>query len=121
MYKVDYYVAHTVISTVLIAALSVTLHWAGDVFLRERLQGDPNGSRAISRLLDIGYYLVSIGYFTMTVMTQMPLSTPSDVARMISVKAGFLLLLLGLMHLFNMLILGLFRGRSGCGKMAEAS
>lgn len=121
MYQTEYYVAYAAVSIALIVGLAATLHWAGDVFLEETLYRDPRLLRAISRLLDIGYYLVSIGYFTSTVLTKWPMSQPSEVAYIVSFKAGLLLLLLGVMHLFNLLILALFRKRPADERTAEAS
>lgn len=110
MYQTDYYVAYLVVCSVLIAGLAVVLHWAGDVFLRDAFRDRPDLARAVARLLDIGFYLVSVGYVAVTFRSWVQFNRAIDVADVLATKAGIFLLLLGFLHVFNILVLAVFRG-----------
>jgi hypothetical protein len=62
MYQIDDYVPYSIACGVLIAGLAIVLHWAGDIFLHDSFRDKPELARAVARLLDIGFYLVSVGY-----------------------------------------------------------
>jgi hypothetical protein len=111
MYQTGYYVAYFILCGVLVAGLATVLHWAGDVFLRDAFRDRPDLARAVARLLDIGFYLVSAGYVAITFRSWMQFNHVLDVVDIIAFKMGFFLLLLGFLHIFNILILALFRGR----------
>ena len=110
MYQTDYYVLYSIGCGVLIAGLALVLHWAGDVFLHDVFQGRPELVGAVARLLDIGFYLVSAGYVAVMFRTDVQYRTAGDVASVMATKLGFFLLLLGFLHVFNVLILAIFRG-----------
>lgn len=107
----EYYVAYPILCAALIAGLARALHWAGDVFLRDSFRNRPDIVRAVGRLLDIGFYLVSFGYLAVTLINVASFNTWIDLADSVATKFGILLMLLGFLHIFNLLILALFRGR----------
>jgi hypothetical protein len=111
VYRTEYYAVYLIACGLLIAGLAIVLHWAGDVFLHDAFRGKPELARAVARLLDIGFYLVSVGYVAMTTHSWIDFNSRVDVADAIATKVGFFLLLLGLLHVFNILILAVFRGR----------
>ena len=101
------------------ATLTVWISWilrrAGRVFLNDVFVGNTILVRAVARLLDIGFYLVSIGYVAVSYQTMWPINDPGTVVRIASVKIGGLLFLLGVAHFFNLLLLALFRQRRPAG------
>ena len=111
IYQTTYYVIYLVACLVVIGGLAMALHWAADVFLRESFQDRPEIGRAVGRLLDIGLYLVSLGYVAASYHSYVDFSTAGDVADVVGTKLGLLLLLMGILHVFNLLILAIFRGR----------
>ncbi len=86
------------------------LHWAGDIFLHDSFRDKPELARAVARLLDIGFYLVSVGYVGVSFRSFVQYDTIGDVGSVMATKLG-LFLLLGFLHVFNVLILAIFRGR----------
>ncbi len=108
-YIAAYYAIYPFTCIFLIVALQIVLRRAGSLVLRDSYNSNPAFARAICRLLDIGYYLVCLGYVTMTVHTTDILGTIGQLIETITVKLGFFLLLLGLLHVFNLLLLALFR------------
>lgn len=111
MYQTHYFIIYSVLCAVLIVWLAIVLHNAGDVFLHDSFPGRPELAKAVGRLLDIGFYLVSFGYVALTFQTFMPLDNITQVTQAISLKVGCFLLLLGAMHFFNLLLLAIFRRR----------
>jgi uncharacterized membrane protein YidH (DUF202 family) len=110
-YQETYYIAYGVLCAALIVCLAIILHRAGDVFLHDSFPGRPELVKAVGRLLDIGFYLVSFGYVALTFRTFMPLDNIAQITQALSIKVGCFLLLLGAMHFFNLLLLAIFRRR----------
>jgi hypothetical protein len=110
-YIETYYCAYLGVSAILIAGLGWTFHRAGQVFLKDAFAGNATLVDAVARLLDIGFYLVSLGYVALTYSTLMTSIDLSWALKIVSMKIGGLMLLLGVAHLFNLLLLALFRQR----------
>jgi hypothetical protein len=110
-YVVTYYCVYLGACALLIAALGWTFHRAGGVFLKDAFAGNTTLIDAVARLLDIGFYLVSVGYVALTYSTYLPNMDLSWVLKIVSMKIGGLMLLLGVAPLFNLLLLALFRQR----------
>jgi hypothetical protein len=121
MYQTHYFILYSVLCAGLIVSLAIVLHNAGDVFLNDSFPARPELAKAVARLLDIGFYLVSLGYVALTFQTFMPLETITQVTQAISIKVGCFLLLLGAMHFFNLLLLAIFRRRGPATAATVAS
>jgi hypothetical protein len=106
-----YYGSYFAICFLLIATLSWILHIAGRIFLNDAFAGNSVLVHTVQRLLDIGFYLVSLGYVALTYSTYVQMDTYDTLVKIVSVKIGGLLLLLGIAHIFNLLLLALFRQR----------
>lgn len=107
-----YYLIYLGSCATLIGWLSFTFHRSGAIFLREAFRGDETLVRAVNHLLDIGFYLVSIGY---VVLTHEPWGWQVNLVptgTMILLKLGWFLLFMGVLHLFNLLLLAIFRRRT---------
>jgi len=118
LYVIAYYCIDLGACAVLIVWLGRVFHKAGRVFLNDAFAGNETLVRAVARLLDIGFYLVSVGYVALTYFTMFPLNDLTAVARLVLWKVGGLMLLLGIAHLFNLLLLALFRQRRAGGATA---
>ena len=121
MFETWYYVLYSLLCAALVFGLARVLHWAGDVFLHDSFRNRPDLGRAVARLLDIGFYLVSAGYIALTFSSETGFRTAGDVANAVTLKVGFFLLLLGFLHGFNLLILAIFRGRRDAGTLPAVS
>jgi hypothetical protein len=122
MYLETYYATYLGLCTALILWLGWTLHRAGSAFLNDAFAGNATLVTAVAHLLDVGFYLVSVGYVTVTYQTfwqQIP--NLSTLIQIISTKIGGFLLLLGFAHLFNLLLLAIFRRRGAAQTGATAS
>lgn len=112
MYQAIYYFAYYVLCAVLIAWLGQTLHRSGAAFLQDAFRGRPEMVRAFSALLNMGFYLVSVGYVAVSSPNYAPMHRINEVVLTIVGKVGGFLLVLGFVHLFNLFLLVTFRPRS---------
>jgi len=107
------YVLYLVIS----AALTITVGWAlsrsGRVFLAGVFGGDEKLGEAVNRLLVVAFYLLSFGFITLTLHATGPVTSIRQAVALLSVKIGEELLVLGGLHLLNMLFFTRFRRRRG--------
>lgn len=110
-----YYSVYLGTCAILIAGLSWILHRTGQVFLNDALAANATLVRAVSRLLDIGFYLLSVGYVGLSYATDWPMIDHATVTKIAIRKIGGLLLILGAAHIFNLLVLALFRQRRATG------
>jgi len=117
-YMTTYYVTYLGICGALIVWLARALHRAGGVLLEEAFQGNSTVVRAVGQLLDIGFYLVSLGYVAVSVNFAWSFPNLGQVAQFVCGKVGGFLLMMGFVHLFNMLLLALFRRRGGMPAVA---
>jgi hypothetical protein len=106
-----YYAVYLGTCLLLIVSLGWILHRAGAVLLGDAFVGKLQLVTAIGNLLDLGFYLVSVGYLALSWQTNWRIDNLETVARIVSTKLGGLLLLLGALHLFNLLLLAIFRRR----------
>lgn len=111
-YLAAYYTVYLTACVLLIAVLQFVLRRAGSLVLHDASISHPTFARAVCRLLDTGYYLVCAGYIIMTVHTGELIATTGQLIEAVTVKLGFFLLLLGVLHVFNLLLLALFRQRT---------
>jgi hypothetical protein len=112
VYLNAYYAAYLGLCAGLILLLSWIFHRSGSVFLDDAFGGNRALVRAVTHLLDVGFYLVSIGYVGVSYRILWgPINSYGMVAEAVIGKLGGFLLLLGFAHLFNLLLLALFRKR----------
>lgn len=120
-YLTAYYVTYLGLCAALVFWVAQTLHRSGAVFLNDAFRGDTTLIRSVTSLLDIGFYLICAGYVLITVRNYTWLQNLDQVFQSEIYKLGFFLLLLGAIHLFNLLLLAIFRRRSPSSAVSEAS
>lgn len=110
------YIAISVAMTVWVAR---TLHNNGRIFLIDAFRGHQALADAVNHLLVVGFYLVNFGYILLALKTTDPLSTSREIIETESWKIGVVVLILGIMHIANIVILALMR-LGNRSKTAEA-
>jgi hypothetical protein len=94
----------------LIFWLGRSLGRAGSTFLPDALAANASLVDAVAHLLDVGFYLASMGYVAITDHTVWQLLDSDWAAAESAIaKLGGLTLILGFGPLFNLLLLALFR------------
>lgn len=95
-----------------------TLSTNGIVFLEQCFGQDGELARSTNHLLVVGFYLVNIGFITLTLSLGAEPETIPQAIRFLSSKVGLAVLVLGAMHFFNMGAIATF-GRKVNGWLAE--
>ncbi len=106
------YFSYLAISIGLTIWVARTLHRSGRVFLVDAFHGNQELADSVNHLLVVGFYLINIGYIALALRTDSPLQTFRQIIELESVKIGVVLLILGVMHFFNILVFAKMRGRA---------
>ena len=101
MVEISYalYLLITIAITVWVAR---TLSRNGEVFLVQCFGHNAEVARSTNHLLVVGFYLVNIGFITLTLSIGAEPTTLSQAIRFLSGKVGLAVVVLGVMHFFNM-------------------
>ena len=76
---------------------------------------------SVNHLLVVGFYLVNLGYVALALRTGAALTTPREAIELESQKIGWVLLILGAMHFFNIFVFHRMRQRNQAPRIARAT
>ncbi len=79
-----------------------TLSRNGEIFLIRCFGHDETLARSTNHLLVVGFYLINIGFITLTLSLGREPQTVPEAIRFLSSKVGLAVIVLGAMHFFNM-------------------
>jgi hypothetical protein len=102
MNTVGTYLLYLLISTGLTVVVGTGVARSGRAFLLDVFGGNEALARAVSRLLTLGFYLLSLGFVTLTVRIGGQVTSAAASLQLLSVKVGEVLLVLGALHLLTM-------------------
>lgn len=108
----------------LIIALAITMWVArtlsknGIVFLVQCFGQNDELARSTNHLLVVGFYLVNIGFITLTLSYAGEPQSVTEAMRFLAGKVGLAVIVLGGMHFFNMAMIARF-GRKVNGWLAD--
>src|SRR5881397_2329396 len=106
------YIAYLGITIALTIWVAHTLHKNGRLFLVDVFHGNEPLADSVNHLLVVGFYLINFGYVTLALkMSQKVTSTQSSIEAL-SQKVGYVLLVLGVMHFFNLYVFSRIRNRT---------
>lgn len=106
------YAIYLAISIAMTAWVARTLHKNGHVFLVDSFGGNETLATSVNHLLVVGFYLINIGYVSLALKeTGRPRDTAAAI-ELLSNKIGWVLLVLGAMHFFNMYVISKMRRRA---------
>jgi|SRR3990172_6751461 len=114
------YLIYLTISIAMTIWVAHTLSKNGLVFLVDGMSGNQALAASVNHLLVVGFYLINIGYVALALKQHIK---PVDVASAIEIlsgKVGWVLLVLGFMHFFNMFVISYMRRRAIEHRKAEA-
>ena len=109
--KVVTYLVYLAISIGLTVWVARTLHKNGRTFLVDAFHGNGELADSVNHLLVIGFYLINLGYVSLALKTNDVLTDSGQSIELLSRKVGFVLLVLGGMHFFNMHLIAKFGRR----------
>jgi hypothetical protein len=108
--KFAMYLAYLVITVGLTIWVARTLFRNGQVFLRDALANEEL-AKSINHLLVVGFYLLNLGYVLLTMSTSAQITNATQALERLATQVGLVMLILGVVHLFNLLVLNKFRRR----------
>jgi hypothetical protein len=108
--KLWMYLLYLLLSIGLTAWVARTLFHNWQVFLDDALH-DERLAKSVNHLLVVGFYLLNLGYATVAIRISATVTDTTGAVESLSVKIGLVLLVLGVVHFFNMYVLSRFRRR----------
>ena len=106
------YLAYLVISIGLTVWVARTLHKNGRPFLLDVFHGDATLADSVNHLLVVGFYLINFGYVSLWLKLGQSIGNAQEGVEALSWKVGFVLVVLGVMHFFNLFIFSRIRRRA---------
>ena len=101
-YAVTAYAAYLAITIVMTVWVARTLFTHGRAFLIDAFTGDEALADSINHLLVVGFYLVNLGIICLNLTLNHTVSDPASLIESLATKVGIVLLVLGGMHLVNL-------------------
>lgn len=102
------YLAFALTLTVWVAQ---TLHKNGRIFLVDCFHGKTDLADSVNHLLLVGFYLMNIGFVSLYLKTADEITGTRGVFEALSGKLGVVVLVLGVMHFFNLYVFSRMRRR----------
>ena len=109
MFTSTTYITYIVISIFITIFVSRTLSKNGEVFLIDGFGGNVELAKSVNHLLVVGFYLLNLGFVLLRMRTNANISNLEDMIVYLSSGLGFVLLILGIAHFFNMYVIHMFR------------
>src|SRR5437870_860468 len=106
------YIAYLLISVALTVWVARTLHKNGRIFLVDSFLGNEPLADSVNHLLVVGFYLVNIGFVTLALKYGDKATDAQTALETLSSKVGLVLVVLGVMHFFNLYVFTKLRRRA---------
>jgi hypothetical protein len=115
MYIVVCYFAYLALSIATTVWVARTLERNGRLFLVDAFQANEELADSVNRLLVVGFYLINIGYVTLALRTAENVLSVRQSVELVCDKVGVVLVVLGIMHFFNLYVFSRMRKRAQGG------
>jgi uncharacterized membrane protein len=106
------YLLYLGISIALTVWVAQTLFKNGRIFLVDVFRGNSDLADSVNHLLVVGFYLINLGYVALALKVGDEVASLQQTIEALSRKVGLVLLVLGLMHFFNLYVFSRMRRRS---------
>ncbi len=113
------YLIYLLISAGLTVIVGRALSRSGREFLLEVFDGNSGLAEAVNRLLVVGFYLLNLGFVTLTMQTSGNIDGARQGLQVLSVKIGEVLLVLGALHFANLAVFARIRARAQARDLLE--
>ncbi|MBX2860779.1 MAG: hypothetical protein KTR14_06065 [Vampirovibrio sp.] len=104
------YLTYLLITVTVTVWVGSTLYKNGRHFLVDIFEKNTELADAVNHLLIVGFYLINLGYVSVSLNHNGEVLALQEGIEVLSGKVGFILIVLGIMHFFNLLVLSRFRG-----------
>lgn len=103
------YVVYVLISVGLTIWVGRTLHKNGRAFLIDVFAAREDLADSVNHLLVVGFYLINFGYIALALKLTKHAQDATEAFEVVSYKVGLVLVVLGLMHFFNLFVFSRIR------------
>jgi hypothetical protein len=103
------YLTYLGISIALTVWVAQTLHKNGRLFLVDVFHGNEPLADSVNHLLVVGFYLINFGYVSLALKLGYNPADTQEGIEALSWKVGMVLVVLGIMHFFNLIIFSQIR------------
>jgi len=112
VYIVIAYAVYLAVTLAVTVWTARTLHTSGRIFLVEAFHGNEALADSVNHLLVVGFYLINVGYVALALETQANVENARQAIELLSGKIGMVLMVLGIMHFFNLFVFNTIRRRN---------
>lgn len=106
------YVWYVAASVGLTGWVATTLHRNGRIFLVDTFYGNEKLADSVNHLLVVGFYLINAGYVFLALKYGDKPTNLEEAIEFFATKIGLVLLVLGVMHFFNLYVFSRMRRRA---------
>lgn len=99
------YISYLIVAVPLTIYVAKNLYQNGRVFLVECFKGNEELADSVNKLLLVGFYLVNLGFVSLCLQSNTEVDDLRGALELLSKKIGFVMLVLGGMHFFNLYLL----------------
>ncbi len=103
------YIVYLFLSIALTVWVARTLFKNGRVFLVDVFNNNETLADSVNHLLVVGFYLINLGYVSLELKIDAPVTTTQQSIEALAAKMGLVLLVLGGMHFFNLALFSKIR------------
>lgn len=111
-FMVAAYLLYLVVSIGLTVWVARTLQRNGAHFLHDAFLGKERLADSVNHLLVVGFYLMNIGYVALSLKEHRTIWTVQEVIELVCTKVGWVMVVLGAMHFFNLYVFNRIRRSS---------
>ena len=104
------YAVYLALSVTLTVWVARTLFKNGRAFLVDVFKGKEALADSINHLLVVGFYLINLGYISLALRLGYDVADARASIEALSYKVGLVLVVLGIMHFFNLFLFSAIRG-----------
>lgn len=104
MFNIISYIIYLILTFYITIIVGLKVYRIGYIYLTNLIE-NINICQSINRLLLIGYYLVNLGFSAFCLTNWENIKNYAQLLTVISNKVGFILLILGILHALNLIII----------------
>ncbi len=103
------YIAYIFISICITIFVSRTLSKNGEVYLIDGFNGKVELAKSVNHMLVVGFYLLNVGFVLVRLQSNYRVTDIESIIIYLSSNIGQVLMILGLIHFLNMIVIHLIR------------
>lgn len=99
------YIIYLVLTAIIILYVGKLCYTNGNVFIQNLLKKNKILANQVNKVLLVGYYLLNIGYCSITIVFWDVIETRLKLIEIVSYKVSIIILIIAIMHYINIMML----------------